>query len=116
MVITETGFYDVVLNKNLDEEGNEIITITAHAHKPEPVLKEDQTPTGYYYCKYCRKYFADEIGTIQIDEEDVEYKVASIKEISSRDILPVIKYFENNMLVIEKNGVKYDILGRRLKQ
>lgn len=114
LTISETGYYDMVLSKNIDENNKEIITLTAHAHKPKAVLKEDNTPTGYYYCEYCKKYFSDETGTIQINEEDIEYKVTEVSKITNRNITHSKKHIENKALIIEKNGVKYDVLGRKL--
>lgn len=111
---------DKILNfscsKNIDKNNKEIITLTAHAHKPKAVLKEDKTPTGYYYCEYCKKYFSDETGTIQINEEDIEYKVTSVTEIAKNNVTHSNKYIDNNRtLIIENNGVKYDVIGRKLK-
>lgn len=113
LTISETGYYDMVLYKT-NEDGKEIITLTAHAHKPKAVLKEDNTPTGYYYCEYCKKYFSDEAGTIQANEEDIDYTITTANTITNCDIVHSKKYIENRALIIENNGVKYDLLGREL--
>lgn len=113
--ITETGYYDMVLYKT-NEDGKEKITVTAHAHQPKPVLKTDNvTPTGFYYCEHCNKYFSDETGINQANEEDIDYTVTAVSKITDRNITHSKKHIENKALIIEKNGVKYDVLGRKLK-
>lgn len=114
LTISETGYYDMVLYKT-NEDGKEKITVTAHAHQPKPVLKTDNvTPTGFYYCEHCNKYFSDEAGTIQANEEDIDYTITTANTITNCDIVHSKKYIENRALIIENNGVKYDLLGREL--